>query len=42
MLPKNKLRDALMTNLKVYKGSEHPHTAQKPTPSQPRTASGEK
>jgi large subunit ribosomal protein L13 len=29
MLPKNKMRDKLITKLKVYKGSEHPHKAQK-------------
>jgi large subunit ribosomal protein L13 len=30
MLPKNRLGRALLTKLKVYRGSEHPHTAQKP------------
>ncbi len=30
MLPKTKLGDALFHKLKVYKGSEHPHSAQKP------------
>jgi large subunit ribosomal protein L13 len=30
MLPKTKLGSALISKLKVYKGSEHPHTAQKP------------
>jgi large subunit ribosomal protein L13 len=30
MLPKNKLRDGRMSRLFVYKGSEHPHVAQKP------------
>jgi large subunit ribosomal protein L13 len=30
MLPKNKLRDGRINRLFVYKGSEHPHTAQKP------------
>lgn len=30
MLPKNKLSRKLMTKLKVYKGSSHPHEAQKP------------
>lgn len=30
MLPKNRLGRALARKLKVYKGSEHPHTAQKP------------
>jgi len=32
MLPQNKLRDRLMCKLKVYKGAEHPHKAQKPSP----------
>ncbi len=31
MLPKNKLSSRLMENLRVYTGSEHPHSAQKPT-----------
>lgn len=30
MLPKNSLGRKLFTKLKVYKGSEHPHAAQKP------------
>ncbi len=30
MLPKNALGRQLFTKLKVYKGSEHPHQAQKP------------
>lgn len=30
MLPKNKLGRRLFTNLKVYKGTEHNHDAQKP------------
>lgn len=30
MLPKNKLGDAILNNLYVYEGSEHPHEAQKP------------
>lgn len=30
MLPKNRLGDKLLTKLKVYKGAEHPHGAQKP------------
>ncbi len=30
MLPKTKLGKHLMKNLKVYAGSEHPHTAQNP------------
>ena len=32
MLPKNRLGTRLLTKLKVYKGNEHPHTAQKPEP----------
>lgn len=30
MLPKNKLRDVFLENLKVYAGTEHPHEAQQP------------
>jgi large subunit ribosomal protein L13 len=30
MLPKNKLGNALLNNLFVYAGNEHPHQAQKP------------
>lgn len=30
MLPKNKLSRYQLSLLKIYKGSEHPHTAQKP------------
>jgi large subunit ribosomal protein L13 len=30
MLPKNRLSKRLVTKLKVYPGSEHPHEAQKP------------
>ncbi len=30
MLPKNSLGRKMFTKLKVYKGSEHPHQAQKP------------
>lgn len=30
MIPKNRLGRVLLTKLKVYKGSEHPHTAQQP------------
>jgi len=29
MLPKNKMRDPITKKLKVYRGSEHPHQAQK-------------
>ena len=32
MIPKNRLGDRLLTKLKVYKGGNHPHTAQKPEP----------
>ena len=32
MLPKNKLASQMLTKLKVYRGSDHPHEAQKPTP----------
>jgi len=32
MIPKNRLGRVLMTKLKVYKGAEHPHAAQQPTP----------
>lgn len=31
MVPKNRLGRVLMTKLKVYKGSAHPHSAQQPT-----------
>jgi large subunit ribosomal protein L13 len=32
MLPKNKLSNAMLKKLKVYRGEDHPHEAQKPTP----------
>jgi len=32
MLPKNRLSRAVISKLKVYGGSEHPHTAQQPQP----------
>ncbi len=32
MVPKNRLGRVLMTKLKVYRGGEHPHAAQQPTP----------
>jgi large subunit ribosomal protein L13 len=32
MLPTNKLSYQLIQKLKLYKGSEHPHSAQKPQP----------
>jgi large subunit ribosomal protein L13 len=31
MLPKSKLGDAMYRKLKVYRGADHPHSAQKPT-----------
>jgi large subunit ribosomal protein L13 len=30
MLPKNKIGRNLLTKLKIYKGTEHPHQAQQP------------
>ena len=30
MLPKNRLADQMFKKLKVYEGSDHPHTAQQP------------
>ncbi len=30
MIPKNRLGRVLLTKLKVYRGSEHPHAAQRP------------
>ena len=30
MIPKNRLGRTLLTKLKVYRGSDHPHAAQKP------------
>ena len=32
MLPKNKLARQMLSKLKIYAGSEHPHAAQKPEP----------
>ena len=32
MLPKNRLGRKMLKKLKVYRGSEHPHQAQKPKP----------
>lgn len=37
MLPKNKLGRKMLERLKVYAGPEHPHTAQKPEPYEPKT-----
>jgi large subunit ribosomal protein L13 len=36
MLPKNKLANQVIKNLKVYCDSNHPHEAQKPQEAQPR------
>ena len=35
MVPKNRLGRQLLTKLKVYKGPNHPHAAQKPEPLKP-------
>ena len=32
MIPKNRLGSRLLTKLKVYKGDQHPHSAQTPEP----------
>lgn len=32
MLPKNRLGRTLLTKLKVYRGNQHPHSAQQPAP----------
>ncbi len=32
MLPKTRLGRKMIKKLKVYRGSDHPHTAQKPEP----------
>ena len=32
MMPKNKLSRSMMMKLKIYAGSEHPHSAQRPIP----------
>jgi large subunit ribosomal protein L13 len=32
MLPKNRLGRSLLTKIRIYRGAEHPHVAQKPTP----------
>lgn len=37
MVPKNRLGRVLMTKLKVYKGSEHPHVAQQPAVLAPKS-----
>ncbi|MDB6110974.1 MAG: ribosomal protein, partial [Pedosphaera sp.] len=35
MVPKNRLGRVLMTKLKVYRGAQHPHSAQQPAPLAP-------
>ena len=37
MVPKNRLGRVLLTKLKVYKGSKHPHAAQMPATQMPAT-----
>lgn len=32
MIPKNRLGSRLLTKLKIYKGNQHPHQAQMPSP----------
>jgi large subunit ribosomal protein L13 len=39
MVPKNRLGRVLMTKLKVYTGSKHPHSAQQPATMTPKKAS---
>lgn len=34
MLPKNRIGRQMLTKLKVYRGTEHPHSAQQPTKSE--------
>jgi large subunit ribosomal protein L13 len=40
MLPKNRLGRAMAKKLKVYRGAEHPHAAQKPEPLPASPATG--
>ena len=42
MLPKNKLARHILKNLRVYKGTEHPHGAQGPVVAKPRLQRGDK
>ncbi|MEO1496184.1 MAG: 50S ribosomal protein L13 [Planctomycetota bacterium] len=39
MLPKNKLASKMLDRLKIYEGTEHPHTAQQPEKMEFATAS---
>jgi len=32
MLPKNRIASQMLTKLKVYPGTKHPHAAQQPLP----------
>ncbi|MBC61804.1 MAG: 50S ribosomal protein L13 [Zetaproteobacteria bacterium] len=41
MLPKNKLANQIMKNLRIYPDSEHPHSAQNPESMPNRLSSGE-
>ncbi len=34
MLPKNKLARTMLSKLKIYAGTDHPHTAQQPEPTE--------
>jgi large subunit ribosomal protein L13 len=38
MLPRNRMGRQLLSKLKVYRGAEHPHQAQRPKPMQMTTA----
>src|SRR5205823_14448490 len=42
MLPKNRLGRAMAKKLKVYRGAEHPHSAQQPTALALRTSRSSK
>ena len=42
MLPKNALARHMLSRLKVYPGTQHPHAAQQPKPLEPATVAGRK
>lgn len=42
MLPKNALGQHMLSRLKIYAGTEHPHQAQQPKLLEPRTVAGRK
>ena len=42
MLPQNKLTAKMLKSLKIYAGTQHPHSAQKPAPMAARTRKGDK